>query len=317
MRPECSDVDMAIKPVKLIVAGALCCTALLSLFGCGAGVIETDVRELPGRVSAELAKGDTREKVRALLGSPLIDAKQLRLEVYRDSGRDWFYLGIPVPPFVTLPMPEINGKVSSVALVRYDANQRVLDAEAGTWTPRKDFGISLGGFDLVNTFGEEPDTLLGPSIAWDELAQAATTEQSCTLFLTIGECVMKYVSIDHRRIAELAPDDTYCAVRQNNSLYGTFIRKELVPGTHRLRFHPGKRHSDFEAEFDCQGGEKVFAGLDADIAHDAGWGSHLVGSILIGTSPPKRFVEMGDVRPILHHLGTSYGWSERSREYSQ
>jgi len=301
--------------MRLALAAILLAVLACLLSACGVHYAHrTHVRELPDEVATTLTAGDSREKVRSILGEPLVDARALGLEVYRKSGRDfdvaWWFV-----PWAVFPV--WGGEVVVFALALYDEDGRLKEMAADTRTPRKDFRINAGGFRFVNTFGEEPGTLLAPAIPWDKLAKVATIAQKCTLFVIVGECVTKYVSIDDGRKFKLAPNDTYCAMERNNNLYGTFFSIDLDPGMHIIRFHPEKRHSDFEAEFECETGEKVFAGLEAEIFHDAGWASRLEGSILIGTSPPKNLVKMGDLRPILQHMGTRYGQFDGAGESSR
>lgn len=74
-------------------------------------VLPTQVRSMSDEVKVKLSRGDSRQRVRSVLGDPLVDARSHGVEVYRKSGRDlpYFWAILPAP----LPWP--GRKVTAVA----------------------------------------------------------------------------------------------------------------------------------------------------------------------------------------------------------
>ena len=72
------------------------------LYGCvEIPVHKTEIRNLPDEVSSKLSRGDTRKKVRSLLGTPLVDARGFGVEIYKQSGLDIAIVMTPLP----VPLP--------------------------------------------------------------------------------------------------------------------------------------------------------------------------------------------------------------------
>lgn len=295
---------MNIKPVTLIIRSVISAGLALALAGCPAANLPSKVRDIPAELGGALSLGDSREKVHSVLGEPLVYSVNLGVEVYRRSGHD---VDVFIsPPIIPLPLP--GKKVSVATLVVYDRNGAVKAMNTGTWTEGADFWIRADGFHFANVHKYEPDTLLGPSVSWQDLANTKPTMGGCALVLIMGKCAMGHVSLDDHEIADLSPAGEYCSAGYwNNNFYGTFIRKDISSGTHQLRVHQKARRSKFEVSFDCKSGETIYAELDADVVHDVWRGFFLEGTILINKGPYKTLIDMGDLYPILWHRGTWYG----------
>jgi hypothetical protein len=311
---------MEIQVVQRVIAGLVLSGFVFVVSGCGAiSTHPTDVRNLPLEVEAKLSRGDTRQKVRSVLGKPLIDARSLGLEVYRQTGRDieiWF-------PGVPIPMPLPGEKITVVVLVAYDEQDLVKEIASKLWYPGSIYGncpITAGEYSFVNSGGcysfagqaRSPDTLLAPAITWEELARLATTEGECAIVLLMGDCPMEEVSLDKSQIIDLSPAGGNCnsklaCVREDNNYYGTFIRRRITPGSHQLNIRQKTIHGNFEKIFACEQGETIYAELEVHTVDDWWYGSRLEGEISIKKGIPNNVVEMGELRPILWHRGTWYG----------
>ena len=112
---------------------------------------------------------------------------------------------------------------------------------------------------------------------------------------------MEKVSLDHKQIADLAPAGKFCSHYANNNLYGTFLRRNIASGNHRLNINQAERRSKFETVFECDSGETVYAELDAVDSYE----NH-EGSISISNTPTENIMEMGHLSPILWHRGVWY-----------
>ena len=279
--------------------------SILAVNGCGAvKVYPTEVRGLAYEVLQEktISPGDTREKVRSVLGTPLIEASGHPVEVYRKTGRD---LEI-VLPGVPIPTPWPGEKVFAFVLVVFDSNQIVTDLAAGTWSQRNNFRIAAGGYHFVNKFVGEPETLLGPIVPADKLVTAPSPAGKCTLVLVMGEWAMGRVLLNGEQVADFSPTGTAFADYSANSLCGTFLPINITAGRHRLDVEQKKQHSEFNAFFDCVSGETVYAELSAKAVKDIWWGTRLEGEILINKRLYKRLMHIGDLSPILWNRGKSY-----------
>jgi hypothetical protein len=291
------------QPVRWLIAGIIFCVYVFVLPGCSEIWYESPVRVLPDEVKAKLSIGDTREKVRSLLGDPLIDERNHGVEVYRQTGRDLDVVGlIPVP-----------GKKTTVdVLVVYDEHDMVKDYKAGIVSGGvSSFRIGAGGFHLVNDGLRVYTTLLGPCISREELASMDVLDGSCSLVLVMSNCPMEQVTLDNKRLADLSPAGSSCLYgTHRHNYYGTFIRRNITPGNHRLKIHQETmvRDRDFETDFECENGETVYAELDAYPVQDW-WGYRLEGDISISKSLTDSIVKIGALYPILWHRGTWYGSS--------
>ena len=307
-----------------------------ALSGCNlATVHRTEIHDLPGEVRVKLSRGDTKEKVRSVLGTPLIDAQSFGVEVYSHSGQDWLITVIIVP----LPNPD---KYTVFTLVVYDENEVVRDISTDIWAHYYDpsnesgtFWMTAGGYSFVNDgaymryLGEdpkEPHTLLGPSISWEELAEMAIPEGSCSLVLVMGRCPMEQVSLDTRLIVDLkdAADLSFCGLREDtcflkntvNHFCGTFTQKIISSGSHHLKISQESMTLKVETVFECVTGETVYAELKADHIPDW-WSGRYEGEITISKKPTKSIIEMGRLSPILWHRGAWYGQTTSPAAASQ
>jgi hypothetical protein len=292
------------KLVQQVTRGAICAGLIFSLTGCvGEGVLrESEVRDIQGKTEVELSIGDPRQKVRSLLGEPLVDGKSLGMEVYRKTGRDIDFIWAIYP----IPVPHPGDQVIGYALITYDADNLVTGFAADYWIKldpgqHGDFWITAGGYHFLNVWRQEPVTIIGTAIPWKKLAQQIPPEGTCTLILVMGECVMEKVSLDHKQIADLAPAGKFCSHYANNNLYGTFLRRNIASGNHRLNVNQAERRSKFETVFECDSGETVYAELDAVDSYE----NH-EGSISISNTPTENIMEMGHLSPILWHRGVWY-----------
>lgn len=299
----------------------------LYLTGCGAIVktYPTEVRNIPLEVEAKLSLGDSRQDVRSVLGNPLIYEKSHRIEVYQHAGRDINF----VLPNIPIPVPELGEKVIVITMVAYDDQGLVKEIATRSWSPDRGhiYYITAGGYSYVNAgkhFGHSersPDTLLGKATTWESLAGLATTEKECVLILLMGECPMEEVILDNSRIIDLSPAGGYCdsdtaGVRNDsnfyygNSYYGTYVRKNIIPGNHSLSINQKTKHGNFETTFSCESTETIYAELHVHTVDDWWHGSRLEGEVSATKSMPHSVIEMGYLRPILWHRGAWYTESD-------
>jgi len=275
---------------------------------------------MPAEAERKLSPGDTRQQVRSLLGHPLIDSQRLGVEVYQLTGRDTDVLW--GPPYIPIPFP--GNKVRAVMLVVYDDRNIVKDIASGLWEygykggervlAGTKFWISAGGFSFANLVPHSPpDTLVGPPIAPEELTTAPITGDKCALILLVTDCPMQKTSLDNSLIANFFPAHCYPGkplISKYDSIYGMFIRKEIVPGRHVLSVHQRFPYGEFEKTFVCSQGETLYAQLEAQIIvkDRLSWGGkyQLEGSIMLNKSAPRSIVKDNKLRPILWHKGLWY-----------
>lgn len=298
--------------VRQVIAGWIYISFVFVLFGCvGSVPIHlTEVRNLPDEVRTKLSIADTRQKVRSILGDPLVDAQSLGVEVYRIAGRD-----IDIPwAIYPVPLPVPGEKVVGFVLVVYDGNDAVIDLEVENWLSLDsqshiNFRLTASGFQFLNYRGHlEPDTLLGPSVSWEELARDDIPEGNCSLVLVMGLCPMELVILDEMRIADLPPLRQECELISTRYKYHKrFIQRNIPLGNHRLkvRQEPMVKGPELETVFNCEDGKTVYAVLDAISVGE--WLQRLEGEIAVSKSPPKRLLGIDDLYPILWHAGTWYG----------
>lgn len=269
---------------------------------------QTEVRNLPDELGVKLSVGDTREKVRNILGEPLIDARSLGLEVYRQSGSDIGIALIPIP----IPGP-INERVMVKIVVLYDETDKVKEIGAYATNLRE----SVGGYRFIDyeydSIGKL-DSLLGPPVSWDELTQLSVPKDKCSLVLLMGECPMEIVSLDNRQIIDLSPAGIECGLA-GSKYFSAFVKKDITPGTHRLlvRQTTQVEESDFDSVFDCASGEAIYVELDASIVRHAHWWTpsfELEGDLVISKTLPrtrKQIERTQGLSQILWHNGRWYG----------
>jgi hypothetical protein len=224
-------MTMDMRMVRQVIAGWIYISFVFVLFGCvGSVPIHlTEVRNLPDEVRTKLSIADTRQKVRSILGDPLVDAQSLGVEVYRIAGRD-----IDIPwAIYPVPLPVPGEKVVGFVLVVYDGNDAVIDLEVENWLSLDsqshiNFRLTASGFQFLNYRGHlEPDTLLGPSVSWEELARDDIPEGNCSLVLVMGLCPMELVILDEMRIADLPPLRQECELISTRYKYQKGLSKEI------------------------------------------------------------------------------------------
>jgi hypothetical protein len=296
---------MEMRLVRWVITGLILSGFVFVLSGCVSGVWhETESR----RLEAKLSIGDTRQKVRSVLGEPLLDARSLGLEVYRKTGRDLEYFMVIWP----IPWPLPGEKVIGYVLVNYDEHDVVSEFEADYWIQydhkqHGDLWITTGGYHFINVWRQEPVTLLGAAIPWNKLSEQKPPIGTCTLFLIMGECVMEKVLLDHQQIADLSSAGKFCSHHANNNFYGTFLRKNISAGNHNLIINQVERRSKLETVFECNSGDTVYAQLAVADAY----GEH-PDSISISNIPSTNIIKMGHLSPILWHRGMWYMGSDKA-----
>jgi len=296
---------MEMRLVQWMIARLILSGFVFVLSGCLAGVWhETESRHLEDTLSI----GDTRQKVRSVLGEPLLDARSLGLEVYRKTGRDLDYVMVIWP----IPVPSPGEKVIGYVLVDYDEHDVVRKFTADYWIQydrgqHGDLWITAGDYHFINVWKQEPVTLLGTAIPWDKLSEQNPPAGSCTLFLIMGECVMERVLLDHQEIADLSPAGKFCSHYANNNFYGTFLRKNIASGSHILNINQVEIRRKFETVFECESGDTVYAQLAAADAY-----AEHPDSISISNIPSQNIMKLGHLSPILWHRGMWYMESNKA-----
>jgi hypothetical protein len=295
---------------RRILAGLMYRAFVVVLAGCAAGHgvwHRTEARNLPDELAVKLSVGDSRQKVRQALGEPLLDARKLGVELYRKSGRDIDYdwaLIIYVP--VVTPHP--GQKVIVFVMVAYDEHDLVKEVETDFWIPGHSLGfwISVGGYSFANSYYNEPETILAPPVTWDELSKTPVTDGRCALVLLMGECPMEEIVLDDSKIIDLSPAGGWCASqfewqrRKENYFYDAFIRKNIVPGNHRLSVRQRTMHGNFETAFECESGRTVYAELKAgNVEPGPIRQSRLQGAISISKNPRERVLDAESFYRIL------------------
>lgn len=309
---------MVLRLVQSIVAAWICYEFIVALSGCAAGHsvwYRTEIRDLPDQLETKLTVGDTREEVRHLLGNPLLDARNLEVELYRKSGRDMDYDWAWVI-YVPVVFPDPGQKVIAFIMVAYDEHDVVKEIKTEFWIPDQSlfYWVDIGGFSFVNSYYNEPDTILAPPVTWDDLSVAPVVKGRCALVLLMGECPMEEVSLDNSTIVDLSPAGGWCGVKtwqkKENNFYGAFIRKEIIPGTHRLDVNQKTKHGEFVENFSCVPGETVFAELKARHTSPYTWpDNQLQGEISISKNPRKNVLDIDVFHPIIWHDGKWFEWS--------
>ena len=314
---------MKLRIVQRVIAALICSAIVFVLSGCMGPIKETDVRNMPDEVSAVISIGDSQQKVRSILDTPLIDARSLGVEVYRLTGRDIDVPWVPLP----LPIPIPGTKAIAFTLVAYDEHGLVKEIAADVWD-RFDsdfFYITAGGYSVLNVldagYWNKPlGTLLGPALSYEEFVGQVPREGKCALILLNGNCPMEIVTLDKSRIAELSYHG-----EQTNYFFGTFIRRDINPGSHRLNIRQRWYSTDLETAFECESGETVYAALSLSTVYvdfcvyvDFWKGNALEGEISISKRPTEKIIKMGALpkhtrlylpnvfSPIIWHQGTWY-----------
>jgi hypothetical protein len=284
-----------------------------ALFGCG--IITTrpaDTRTLVVEVGESLSIGDSRTRVRSMLGTPLIEATSIGVEVYRRSGRDTDISALPLP----IPVP--GQVVISNVLITYDEHDLVKEIARDLWIPdhSTEFLIHANGYSFVNIYDSKPDTLLAPPLTYDDFTKLPVPENECAIVLLMGECPMEYIRIDNEAVIDLSPAGGYCDydthwVRRGHNLYGAFVMRYVAPGSHRIDVRQRTKFGDFNAVFECDAGETVYVELEAkDTVPDTWHGVRLEGALLVSKKPTQIMLDTGIFHLILWHQGNWYGLSE-------
>jgi hypothetical protein len=307
--------------MRLVLTAILFAALACLLSACGGVLYEhrTDVPDLPDKVVSTLATGDTREKVRSMLGEPLVDAPALGLEVYRKSGRDFGVAWI-IAPWV--PVPAWGDKAVVVIMVLYDEHQAVTEIASTVWEETHyRFGgdsADAGGFSFVNVSSEEPATLLSPQIVSQDVAMMLTNDGRCSVFFVMDRCPMETIHLDGREIADFHWAGQYCEVDDaryqpvNHVLYGTVLWIQTQPGWHSIKVSQRALFGDFEEAFECEAGDAVYAELQGSrLVPDSWYGRRLEGSIHITKSAPETLMSQDVTRFILWHEGSWFGQPER------
>jgi hypothetical protein len=307
-------MDMRI--VRRVIAGLIFSGFVVVLSGCVPfhGVLHrTETRNLQDELETKLSVGDTRQKVRNILGSPLLDAKKLGMELYRKSGRDIDYDGVWMI-YLPFAIPEPGQKVIAFVMVAYDEYDVVKEITTDFWLPghSHDYWATMGEYRFVNSYGNEPETILAPPVTWEELAKQPDSMGGCTLVLLMGKCPMEEVSLDNSHIIDLSPAGGWCGIdtweQRESNFYGVFIRKEITPGSHRLDISQKTVHGNFGANFTCEPGETVFAELKASNPAPDTWPrTRLQGAVSISKNPTRNPLDIDVLHPIIWHQGKWYG----------
>lgn len=287
-----------------------------SLSGCGPLYEhETEAREYARQVAPTVGAGETRQKVRSVLGKPLVDAPTLGLEVYRKSGRD-IGIGWVLVPWA--PVPYLGDKAAAVALVLYDEKHLVTELASGLWEgTRHAFGhdsVDANGFSFTNVSSDEPATLLSPPVASKYLATVPPSDGRCSVFFVMDRCPLETIHLDGREIADFPNAGRYCEVDDeryqpvNHVLYGTLLWIQVRPGKHTINVSQRLRSGDFEKAFECEAGDSVYAELQGSrLVPDAWYGTRLEGSVHIAKSPPVTLMSQDQARFMLWHEGSWFG----------
>jgi hypothetical protein len=308
---------MNMRLVQQVIAGLVCFLFAFTLTGCG-GLYshQTEVRKLPDDVGAKLSIGDERQKVRSTLGTPLIDARGLGVEVYRNSGRD-FDVGWVIAPWV--PIPLVGGKVIAVVLVIYDENGLVKNfstgiVERGSRTPDYSLWLTADDYVFTNTASMlPPDMLLGPEVTWEEALIKPPLNGHCELVLVMRHyCPMEQVLLDNEEIVNLSRAAVYCGFSpEYKTSFVAIIQKDIPSGFHQMNVSQISWPGDFDASFQCEPGERVYAEL---LAHIVLGKNYFEGTISISKNTPNNVFEVDRLRRILWHGGTWYGPVDNSVE---
>ena len=308
---------MSIRIVKWQVVGFALSFFIFVLSACTPSyeMRPIELRDFPAEASDSLFPGDTREKVYSVLGEPLIDASKLGVQVFQHSAPSGVYGAGGPAGSRSLQLPK---DVYVFSLVTYDENKLVKDFEMILWGyssfPWKDY-IYLDGFSFFGIGrGSMPQTLLGPSISSKELVETAAPEKGCTLIVLFSECSMAKISLDKVRIIDLGWTPYYCrpgldqSERREHNYYGTYIKKEIYEGVHKIEMSKGRWDKKFESNFECEHGETIFAEFKAHGCEKVPWhGIEPVGAISIYRPSSDSIIEGDTLWPILWHGGVWYG----------
>ena len=137
---------MEMRIVHRVITGSIIAGFFVALSGCGYGVWhKTTVRNVPEEVNATISIGDTRQKVRSLIGDPLIDARDIGVEVYRNAGRDVDVI------LAIVPIPVPGDKAVVFILVVYDEDDVVKVIAPRIWGGQLSWKLGADGFIFTNS----------------------------------------------------------------------------------------------------------------------------------------------------------------------
>lgn len=190
--------------MRQVIAGLILSGFVFLLSGCGGALISTNARDLPDEVNAKISRGDTRQKVHSVMGTPWVEVPTLGVDIYYQSGRDIVVILSPVP----LPIPD--EKVSAAVLVSYDHEGLVDEVVSELATVYDEPCISSRGLSLIKAGTDELDTILAPPIDLETLVDISPMEGDCSLVLIMGECPMREVLVDNNQIADLGNAEGFC-----------------------------------------------------------------------------------------------------------
>jgi len=312
-RPFDSLIDMRF--VRSVIIGLIFSGFVIALSGCASGEgvwHRTETRHLPDELRTKLSVGDTRKKVHQVLGEPLLDARKLEVELYRKSGRDIDYMWVWVF-YAGVALPAPGQKVIVFVMVSYDERDLVKEITTDFWIPghSHDYWATAGGYAFVNSYYNEPETILAPPFTWRELTDKPVDGNRCTLVLLMGECPMEQISLDATNIIDLSPAGGWCGwdrwEQREHSLYGAFLKKEIAPGSHNLSIRQKTKKGNFGVNFSCEAGETVIAELQASHTADSTFPNlRLQGEISISKNPIKNPLDIDALHPIIWHQDTWY-----------
>ena len=287
------------------------------LSACGGTLYEreTDLPEYLSKTNS-ISIGETRQKVRSVLGEPLLDLKTLKLEVYRKSGRDIAVLWVFLP---WVPVPTWGDKDVAVVLVLYDEQGKIREVSSQLWEGER-FGfeaasVDAGGFSFVNISHKPPATLLSPPITSQDLVNIENNHKLCSLIFVMDRCPMQTIFLDGYEIADFPNVGAYCDVyggfhdRFNQILFDALLWIQIEPGGHGINIRQRKTSvGDFEKSFECRPGEIVFTKLrGTQFVPDAWYVRRLEGSIHTTNDITDILSGLEGARFILWHEGSWYG----------
>lgn len=303
-----SNVVMSIKTLKVLILGLALSYFIYVLSACTPDYIHMpiELRDFPAESRYSHFPpfpGDTQEKVLSVLGEPLIDAKKLGIQVFHHIAPQGMY-------YETF---DIHGDVHIFTLVSYDESDSV-NSRSHIRFPWES-STTLNGFSFVGIGRSMPQTLLGPPFTSKKLLGTVTSISSCTIIFLFTDCPMAKVSVDNVEVIDLGfLGSVYCRQeldqreRREHNYYGTYIKKEIPSGSHKIEMRKGRWDKKFETNFECDDGETIFTefavkGFEKSLWH----GIEPVGVISIHKSFPESVIEEDTLRPILWHGGVWYG----------
>jgi hypothetical protein len=277
---------------------------------------ESEAPSFLNEVTSTIASGDTRQKVRTVLGKPLLELPSRELEVYLKSGRDIGVVWV-IAPWV--PVPTWGDKSIAVILVLYDDKGKVRNLSSGLWKEERyrfeSASVDADGYSFVNISHKQPATLLSPPLSSNELANIAIDHENCTLIFDMGQCPMEKILVDDHEIADFPYVGQYCDVDggiyqgSNHIMFDTLLWVQIEPGVHNIYIHHrGPAVADLKKSVSCKPGEVVVAKLlGSQFVTDRWHGLRLEGTIQVTYGTTNILRKLEGARFILWHEGSWYG----------